>query len=53
MKQILKMANKMVRVFKYECLMDLTVEDLRSIAVETGQPFGIVAMLVYEQAYSD
>jgi hypothetical protein len=51
MKNILKMANKMVKTFAYQGLEDLTLEDLRVIAVETGHPFGIVAMLVYEKTY--
>lgn len=53
MKNILKMANTMVKNFEYQGLEELTLEDLRHIALETGQPFGIVAMLVYDQAYYD
>ena len=53
MKKILKMANTMVETFEYQGLEELTLEDLRYIALETGQPFGIVAMLVYDQAYYD
>ena len=53
MKKILKMANTMVETFEYQGLEELTLEDLRHIALETGQPFGIVAMLVYDQAYYD
>jgi len=53
MKEILKMAKGLVKQFKYEGFEDLTLEDMRFISVETGQPFGIVAMLVYEQAYYD
>jgi hypothetical protein len=53
MKDILKMATKLVKGFEYQGFEDLTLEDLRHIAVETGQPFGIVAMSVYEEAYYD
>jgi hypothetical protein len=53
MKKILKMANTMVETFEYQGFEELTLEDLRHIALETGQPFGIVAMLVYDQAYYD
>jgi hypothetical protein len=53
MKNIPKMANTMVKTFEYQGLEELTLEDLRHIALETGQPFGIVAMLVYDQAYYD
>ena len=51
MKDILKMAKKFVKQFNYQGFEDLTLEDLRVISVETGQPFGIVAMLVYEETY--
>jgi len=51
MKDILKMAKKMAKTFAYQGLEDLTLEDLRVISVETGQPFGVVAMLVYEKTY--
>ena len=53
MKDILKMATKLVKGFEYQGFEDLTLEDLRHIAVETGQPFGIVAMSIYEEAYQD
>ena len=53
MKSILKMAKNFVKQFNYQGFEDLTLEDLRVISVETGQPFGVVAMLVYEQAYYD
>ena len=53
MKKILKMANTMVKTFEYQGFEELTLEDLRYIALETGQPFGIVAMLIYDQAYYD
>jgi hypothetical protein len=53
MTDILKMANKFVKQFNYQGIEDLTLEDLRFISVETGQPFGVVAMLVYEKAYCD
>ena len=53
MKDILKMAKKFVKQFNYQGFEDLTLEDMRVISVETGQPFGVVAMLVYEQAYYD
>ena len=53
MKRILKMANKFVKQFNYQGYEDLTLEDLRVISIETGQPFGVVAMLVYDQAYYD
>ena len=53
MNNILKMARKMVKNFEYQGFEELTLEDLREISIETGQPFGIVAMLVYEQAYYD
>ena len=52
-KNIFKMAEKIVKTFEYQGFEDLTLEDLRHIAVETGQPFGVVAMLVYERAYYD
>ena len=51
MKDILKMAKKIAKTFAYQGLEDLTLEDLRVISIETGQPFGIVAMLVYEKTY--
>lgn len=53
MKDILKMAKVLVKGFEYQGFEDLTLEDLRHIAIETGQPFDIVAMLVYKQAYND
>lgn len=53
MQNILKMAKHIVKTFRYQGFEDLTLEDLRHIAVETGQPFGVVAMLIYEQAYYD
>ncbi len=51
MKNILKMAKKMVKTFGYQGFEDLTLEDLRVISIETGQPFGIVAMMVFEKVY--
>jgi len=53
MKDILKMAKKFVKQFNYQGFEDLTLEDMRVISVETGQPFGVVAMMVYGQAYYD
>ena len=53
MKDIIKMAKKFVKQFNYQGIEDLTLEDLRVISLETGQPFGVVAMLVYEKAYYD
>jgi hypothetical protein len=47
------MAKKFVKQFNYQGYEDLTLEDLRFISQQTGQPFGVVAMLVYEQAYYD
>jgi hypothetical protein len=50
-KNILKMAKHMVKTFEYEGFEDLTLEDIRVISVESGAPFGVVAMAVYEKVY--
>ena len=45
------MANHMVKTFKYNGYEDLTLEDMRVISVETGEEFGLVAMVVYSKTY--
>jgi hypothetical protein len=51
MKNITKMANRLVKDFNYLGYEDLTLEDLRHISIETGEEFGLVAMVIYSKTY--
>ena len=51
MKNITKMANRLVKDFNYLGYEDLTLEDLQHISIETGEEFGLVAMVIYSKTY--